>query len=483
MAIFIIFNPNHQTMELQELCWNKEPLKLETIQLLNPDLAPKIMECFTFSIKFFLASLVIDLHDLIVKKNKYMKRIPLFLTCFLLAVNVYCQNKKPARILPGAERMDVYLPLLKGKRVGIFANQTSMVGNTHLVDTLRKSGIDIKVIFGPEHGFRGTADAGEKVGNYVDEKTGIPVVSLYGSKRKPAAEDVKDVDVLVFDIQDVGVRFYTFISSMQEFMEAAIEHNKPILLLDRPNPNGHYVDGPVLDKKYKSFVGMQSIPIVYGMTIGEYAKLLIGEEWVTGDAKELLHQQYQYNFKLTVINCINYSHKTKYILPVRPSPNLPNIQSIYLYPSTCFFEGTVLSEGRGTNKQFQVFGHPSLPHNLYSFTPNPNEGAKNSKLYGQLCYGWDLSGTPEEVLKKVDNKIQLKWLMEAYKLFPEKEKFFILPKSSKMEESFFNKLAGNNELWQQIRDGKSEAEIRASWEPALSEFRKLRKKYLLYEDF
>ena len=416
------------------------------------------------------------------------------------------------RIMPGAERLDIYLPLLKGKRVGIFANQTSLVGNTHLVDTLRKLGVDIKVIFGPEHGFRGTADAGEKIGNYVDDKTGIPVVSLYGSKRKPSAEDVKEVDVLIFDIQDVGVRFYTFISSLEQFMEAAIELKKPLMVLDRPNPNGHYVDGPVLDRKYKSFVGMQPVPVVYGMTIGEYTQMLV-QEFFTNLSFSIGYGNEMYNIdsrsgtkdanllpenrvfrtsgknptkdslKITIIRCANYSHKSKYILPVRPSPNLPNIQSIYLYPSTCLFEGTVLSEGRGTNKQFQVFGHPSLPKNLYSFTPNPNEGAKNSKLYGQLCYGWDLSGTPEEVSKKVNNKVQLKWLMEAYRLFPEKDKFFILPKSGKMEESFFNKLAGNNELWQQIRDGKSEADIRASWEPALGEFKKMRKKYLLYEDF
>jgi uncharacterized protein YbbC (DUF1343 family) len=391
-------------------------------------------------------------------------------------------SKNESRVIPGAERLNVYLPLIKGKRLGIFANQTSTVGNTHLVDTLRKAGVDIKVIFGPEHGFRGTADAGEKVGNYTDEKTGIPVVSLYGSKRKPSAEDVKDVDVLVFDIQDVGVRFYTYISSLEHFMEAAIELNKPLIVLDRPNPNGHYVDGPVLDKKYRSFIGMQAIPVVYGMTIGEYARMILGEKWLSANSMALLKKNPASKFKLTVVNCANYTHKSQYILPVRPSPNLPNIQSIYLYPSTCFFEGTVLSEGRGTDKPFQVFGHPSLPNTLYSFTPNPNEGAKNSKLYGQLCYGWDLSGSIEEVRKKVDNKLQLKWLIEAYKLFPEKDKFFILPKSGKMEESFFNKLAGNNELWQQIRDGKSEAEIRKSWEPALSTFKKIRKKYLLYAD-
>jgi uncharacterized protein YbbC (DUF1343 family) len=365
-----------------------------------------------------------------------------------------------------------------------------MVGNTHLVDTLRKLGVDINVIFGPEHGFRGTADAGEKIGNYVDEKTGIPVVSLYGAKRRPSPEDVKDVDILIFDIQDVGVRFYTYISSLEEFMEAAFEMGKPLMILDRPNPNGFYVDGPVLDKKYQSFIGRQAVPVVYGMTLAEYAMMIAGEKWLS----EKANTRYDYYskhaqnsadtpFHFQVIKNGNYTHKSKYVLPVKPSPNLPNIQSIYLYPSTCFFEGTVLSEGRGTDKQFQVFGHPSLPKNLYSFTPNPNEGAKSSKLYGQLCYGWDLSGTPEDVLKKTGNKIQLKWLMEAYRLFPEKDKFFILPKSGKMEESFFNKLAGNNDLWQQVRDGKSEEEIRKSWEPKLEEFKKIRKKYLLYPDF
>jgi uncharacterized protein YbbC (DUF1343 family) len=393
------------------------------------------------------------------------------------------------KIQAGADRINVYLPLIKGRTVGIFANQTSMVGNTHLVDTLRNLGIDIKVIFGPEHGFRGTADAGEKVGNYIDEKTGIPVVSLYGSKRRPSAEDVKDVDLLIFDIQDVGVRFYTFISSLEEFMEEAFELGKPLMILDRPNPNGFYVDGPVLDLQFRSFVGRQPIPIVYGMTIAEYAFMIAGEKWLSEKAN-LKYDYYRTAqnspdtpFHFQVIKCKGYDHKTKYVLPVKPSPNLPNIQSIYLYPSTCFFEGTVLSEGRGTNKQFQVFGHPSLPKNLYSFTPNPNEGAKSSKLYGQVCYGWDLSGTPEEVLSRVDTKVQLKWLMEAYKLFPEKEKFFLLPKSGKMEESFITKLAGNNELWEQIKDGKSEKEIREGWEPKLNEFKKIRKKYLLYDDF
>ena len=391
-------------------------------------------------------------------------------------------SKTEPRILAGAERINVYLPLIKGKRIGIFANQTSMVGNTHLVDTLRKLGVDIKLIFGPEHGFRGNADAGETVGTYIDSKTGIPVISLYGAKRKPTAEDLKAVDVLIFDIQDVGVRFYTFISSLQDFMEAAFENSKPLMILDRPNPNGFYVDGPVLDPKFKSFIGMQPIPIVYGMTIAEYAFMIAGEKWLSQKANE------KYNYYLTaenspdtafhfqVIKCGNYTHNSKYVLPVRPSPNLPEMQSIYLYPSTCFFEGTVLSEGRGTSKPFQVFGDPSLPKTLYSFTPQPNEGAKSSKHYGKICYGWNLSGTTEEVLNKIDNKIQLKWLLEAYRLFPNKDSFFL-------KNNFINILAGNDIFIQQVKVGKSEDEIKKSWEPALGEFKKIRKKYLLYEDF
>jgi uncharacterized protein YbbC (DUF1343 family) len=420
-------------------------------------------------------------------------------------------------VITGAERIRKYLPFIKGKRVGIFANQTSMIGNKHLVDTLSKLGIDIKVIFGPEHGFRGTADAGEKIDNTIDAKTGIPVVSLYGTKRKATAADMKDVDVLIFDIQDVGVRFYTFISSLEEFIETALEFNKPLIILDRPNPNGHYVDGPVLDMKYKSFVGMQPVPVVYGMTVAEYAEMILNEPKIGAfkNYQKYMHKDsmpvvsitdptkvlyyvinngfYSYEFEyqdirldqfgIIAIRCINYDHKSKYVLPIKPSPNLPNIQSIYLYPSTCLFEGTALSEGRGTNKPFQVFGHPALPKTLFSFTPNPNEGAKSSKHYGKVCYGWDLSGTPEDVLKKVDNRIQLKWLIEAYKLFPQKDSFFLLPKSGNMEQSFFVKLSGNNELWQQIKAGKSEEEIRKSWEPKLNEFKKIRKKYLLYEDF
>lgn len=440
--------------------------------------------------------------------------------CLSLLMSPIVQDAN-AQIIPGAERLDRYLTLLEGKRVGIFANQTSMVGDTHLVDTLLSLGIKITVIFGPEHGFRGKADAGEKVGNSVDEKTGVPVISLYGAKRRPDEKDLEEVDVLLFDIQDVGVRFYTFISSLEEYIISAIEFKKPLILLDRPNPNGHYVDGPVLDTRYRSFIGRQPIPIVYGMTVGEYARMLLGEKWIPiekysqrseqsptalsavaalttensvsdeqgenslflddREAKELKLRDDA--FQLLVITCAQYDHNARYILPVKPSPNLPNIQSIYLYPFTCFFEGTVFSEGRGTDKPFQVFGHPDLPKTLYAFTPNPNEGAKNSKLYGKKCHGWDLSGTPEQVSKLVNNRVQLKWLIQAYQLFPKKDSFFLVPKSGKMEESFFTKLAGNNDLWQQIKKGMTEEQIRATWQPKLNEFKAIRKKYLLYKDF
>lgn len=416
----------------------------------------------------------------------FMKNVMLVLMSLWLASCAAQQSSSTTpgaqEILTGAERMDIYLPYLKGKRVGIFANQTSVVGRTHLIDTLRKSGVTIKVIFGPEHGFRGTADAGEKVGNYIDEKTGIPVVSLYGSKRKPNSNDLKDVDILVFDLQDVGCRFYTYINSMQDFLETALENHKPLLLLDRPNPNGFYVDGPVLDLKFKSGVGQQPIPIVYGMTMGEYASMLLGEKWLSAKANEIntynisTRPTVDIPFHFMVIKCLNYTHKSKYSLPVRPSPNLPDMQSVYLYPSTCLFEGTVLSEGRGTNKPFQVFGHPLYPKNLYSFIPKPNEGAKSSKHYYETCYGWNLSGNIEKVLKEVNNQVQLKWLMEAYKLFPGKDTFFLKTNS-------FNRLAGNDILMQQIKDGKSEAEIRKSWNPGLNAFKTIRKKYLLYEDF
>lgn len=411
-----------------------------------------------------------------------MKLFSIFTHLFLIVATASCAQTSTKlnastpvvnNIRPAAERMDQYLPLLEGKRVAVFANHTSVVGSTNLVDTLVKRGVNITVIFGPEHGFRGTADAGEKIDNMTDPATGIPVVSLYGKKRKPSSDDLKNTDVMLFDIQDVGVRFYTYISSLEEYMESAIDNNKSIIILDRPNPNGFYIDGPVLDPKFKSFVGMQPIPIVYGMTIGEYAKMLVGENWLSPEKKS---SNTPGSVNLTVVPCDNYTHKSKYILPVKPSPNLPDIQSIYLYPSTCFFEGSVLSEGRGTDHPFQLFGHPSLPKNLASFTPRSKEGAKNPKLLNQQCYGWDLRGTPDETLRKVNNQVQLKWLINAYKLFPLKDSFFL-------KNNFINLLAGTDILVKQIKEGKSEAEIRKSWEPGLTNFKKIRKKYLLYEDF
>ena len=381
-----------------------------------------------------------------------------------------------APILPGAAQMDLYLPLLKGRSVAVFANQTSTVGSTHLVDTLLKRGIRIIKIFSPEHGFRGDADAGEHVNSQKDPGTGIPIISLYGSKNKPSAADLEDVDVLVFDIQDAGVRFYTYISSLQKYIESAVSNRRLLLVLDRPNPNASYVDGPVLQPPFKSFVGMQPIPVVYGMTIGEYARLLVGENWLDSvrvPEVDTINADGHF-FRLTVIPCKNYTHKSKYILPVPPSPNLPNMQSIYLYPSLCFFEGTAISLGRGTDKPFQQFGHPSFPKDLYSFTPLSVAGARNPPLLNQLCYGYDLSEIA--VAKETGEQLSLKWLINAYRLFPDKDHFFI------GGGKFFNKLAGNDQLQQQIKEGKTEAEIRKSWEPALGNFKRIRKKYLLYAD-
>jgi uncharacterized protein YbbC (DUF1343 family) len=392
-------------------------------------------------------------------------------------------------IKPAAYRTDVYLPLLKGKRVGIFANHTATIGERHLVDTLFTLGVKITKAFGPEHGFRGEADAGEKIDNYTDPYTGVPVISLYGKKRKPSAEDLADVDILVFDIQDVGTRFYTYISSLQEFMDAAFEFGKPLMILDRPNPNGFYIDGPILDTAYKSFVGMQPVPIVYGMTMGEYAMMLAGEKRLSPAANERYEYYKRANnsrdtlFHFQIIKNENYDHTSKYVLPVKPSPNLPDMASIYWYASTCFFEGTVFSEGRGTNHPFAIFGHPFLPKNMYAFTPTSRDGAKEPKLKDRQCYGWNLYGTNDEILKKLDGKIQLKYILEAYKLFPDKENFFIKPKTDKPTDYFFNKLAGSDALMNQIKSGKTEKEIRESWSPGLEAFKKIRKKYLLYRDF
>jgi uncharacterized protein YbbC (DUF1343 family) len=408
----------------------------------------------------------------------YMKRMASVLLIIALSYNLlHAQN----RIITGAERLEIYVPLLKGKTVAVFANQTSMVGNSHLVDTLIKSGVNIKKIFAAEHGFRGQANAGEQVENTIDSHTALPVISLYGDHKKPTAEELKDIDIMIFDVQDVGVRFYTFINSLQYYMEAALENGKPLIILDRPNPNGFYIDGPVLDPKLKSFIGLQPIPIVYGMTIGEYALMIAGEKWLSEAANKRYHHYLNMRrtndspFHLIVIKCLHYEHKDKYELPVKPSPNLPEMQSIYLYPSICLFEGTVISEGRGTEKPFQIFGHPSLPDTLYKFIPESNQAAKEPKLKNKVCYGWNLSGPVEEVLKLTDNKLQLRWLIKAYQLFPDKENFFL-------KNNYFNQLAGNEILMQQIRDNKSEQEIRNSWEPDLKHFKKIRKKYLLYKD-
>lgn len=380
----------------------------------------------------------------------------------------------PAKPVPGAERLDLYLPLLKNKGVAVFANHTSRVGNTNIVDTLMKLGVDIKVVFGPEHGFRGDVERGQKVGNYTDERTGIPVVSLYGGKRAPTEADLKGVDIMLFDIQDVGARFYTYISSLEEYINSAMAFGKMLVVLDRPNPNGFYIDGPVLQPTYRSFIGMQPIPVVYGMTMGEYAKMLVGEKWVNKGKPG------RYAFVLRVIPCANYTHASVYHLPVAPSPNLPDMASIYAYPSTCFFEGTVISEGRGTDKPFVLFGHPDLPDTLTSFTPTRKFGAAAPKHMNKTCYGWEWEGTADEIRASTRGRLQLKWLLQAYRFYPEKDSFFNATKSAKGTTYFFNSLAGNKELMEQIRQGKSEEAIRQSWQPALTKFKAIRKKYLLY---
>ncbi|PZP42488.1 MAG: DUF1343 domain-containing protein [Pseudopedobacter saltans] len=381
--------------------------------------------------------------------------------------------KKALKTKPGAYQLKEYLPLLEGKKVAIYANQTTVIGQKHLVDSLKSLGINIVKIFGPEHGFRGTADAGEHVDTYIDKETGIKVVSLYGAKSTPSAEDLADVDVTVFDLQDVGMRFFTYILSLQHFLEGSIDNRKPVILLDRPNPNGFYVDGPVLDMQFKSGVGPQPIPVVHGMTMGEYAQLLIGEHWLKTNVNYTPE-----TVGLTIIKCKKYDHRYLYQLPVPPSPNLKDMAAIYWYASTCFFEGTNLSEGRGTDHPFTVFGHPDLPHNLFSFVPTSRPGAKSSKLYDKTCYGWDVTNIAPP------SQIDLSWLIKAHELFPQKDSFFLKPTdTSKIENWFFNRLAGNATLMQQIKSGITEIQIRESWNNELVKFKQKRKKYLLYKDF
>lgn len=413
----------------------------------------------------------------------FIKSLFVLMCAICIQANCSAQKKKDDRIICGDERISEYLPMLKGKKVAFLVNNTAVIGHTFLVDTLKKLGVIIKVIFGPEHGFRGVAPDGAKIDNSIDPTTGAPVISLYGKKNKPTSEDLKDVDFMVYDVQDVGTRFYTFISSMQYFMEAALENNIPFLILDRPNPNGFYVDGPVLEPKFKSFVGLQPVPVVYGMTIGEYAQMILMQGWLSPEANNAYNKLKSIRFapgakyfQLNIIPCANYTHKSKYIPPIPPSPNLPSIQSIYWYASHCFFEGTVITEGRGTDMPFAIIGHPSFPKTMFKFTPHGNAGAPNPKYKDQVCYGWNLKGTPEEVLKMIDARIQLKYFLEAYRLFSEKDSFF-------HKNNGINRLAGTDEFMQQVKAGKTEDEIRKSWQPKLEEFKKIRKNYLLYADF
>ena len=365
--------------------------------------------------------------------------------------------KYEKKIILGADNSVKYLPILKNKKVGVVTNQTGILSTgTHLVDFLLEQKVQVTKIFAPEHGFRGTADAGEHVANGKDSKTDLPIISLYGNNKKPKPEQLAGIDIMIFDIQDVGARFYTYISTLHYVMEACAEQNIPLLVLDRPNPNIDIVDGPILEEEFKSFVGMHKIPVLHGMTIGEYAKMINGEKWLTNAIQ----------CKLTVIPCENYTRNMSYSLPVKPSPNLPNDQAINLYASLCFFEGTNVSVGRGTEKQFQVYGSPYLTKNDFNFIPKPNEGAKDPLYNGKECFGENLSQ-----IKKV-NCLELKWLIKAYNETDDKSKFF---------NSFFTKLAGTKKLQHQIESGISEKEIRASWQEGLEQFEKMRKQYLIYK--
>lgn len=367
-----------------------------------------------------------------------------------------------APILTGAQYTSAYLPLLQKKNVAVVANQTSVIYKntpaatyTHLVDSLLSLKIKVTKVFSPEHGFRGKADAGAHVDDGVDTKTGLPILSLHGKSKKPSSKQLENVDVVVFDIQDVGVRFYTYISTLHYVMEACAEANIPVIVLDRPNPNGHYIDGPVLEPKHASFVGKHPVPVVYGMTIGEYGKMINGEQWLKNKIQ----------CELTVIPLQHYTHDRSYSLPIRPSPNLPNDLSINLYPSLGFFEGTTINAGRGTQFQFQIYGAPFFPKRTFSYTPKANAGAKYPKHKGKLCYGKDLRNTSRL------NRLDLQWLTDAYQQTPKGQKFF---------GKTFTIHAGTTKLQQQLEQGVSQKAITASWQRGLQQFRKTRKKYLIY---
>ena len=365
------------------------------------------------------------------------------------------------RIETGAEQTGRYLPLLEGRRVGIMTNHTGTVGRTHLVDTLRSLGVDIRVVFAPEHGFRGQADAGESVASYRDRKTGIDVVSVYGSTKRPPDSIMQRLDVLLFDIQDVGLRYYTYLSSMHYLMEACAANGKRLIVLDRPNPNGFYVDGPVLEAKHRSFVGMHPIPVVHGMTLGELARMIDGEGWLRDGLR----------CKLTVIPCRGYTHRSRYRLPTAPSPNLPNMRAVYLYPSLCFFEGTPISLGRGTDFPFQAYGHPELQGD-FSFTPRSNAGAKNPPLKDKLCHGVDLRASPSDE-RIWERGVDLGYVIDCYRQLNLGEKFFT---------PMFDRLTGTDYVRLMILQGAGADRIKARWADDVERFKQTRKPYLLYEE-
>lgn len=390
----------------------------------------------------------------------------LFLTSFCTDKQAAFADKHPeasySQVIPGAERMRLYIPQIEGKNIAVVVNQTSIVNGRHLIDTLLSFDTHIKKIFAPEHGFRGKADAGKHVKDGVDSKTNIPIKSLYGKNKKPSAKDLEGIDVVIFDIQDVGVRFYTYISTMTYVMERCAELGIPVIVLDRPNPNGHYVDGPVLKSGYESFIGLHQVPVVYGMTIGEYAKMVNGENWLKDGLK----------CDLTVIECSQYTHEWVGELPIKPSPNLPNIESILLYPSLCFFEGTVVSVGRGTPKPFQHAGHNEYPLQDYSFVPKSGPGSKYPKLENKTCYGLDFSAFNTDYIK-AQRGLNLNYLLDFYNKLDKKSDFFL-------KNKFIDKLAGGDDLRKQILAGKTAEEIKASWSDDLEEFKKIRAKYLMY---
>ena len=394
-----------------------------------------------------------------------MKLFKLALAAITLLFAASTIQAQSPEVVMGAARTDTYVPLLKGKRIALLSNMTGMVGNKHTLDIMIENGLDVTTIFSPEHGFRGTADAGEKVSSSVDSKTGIPIASLYdGKSKRPSKETMSKFDVIVVDIQDVGLRFYTYYITMVRLMEAAAQYDKEFVVMDRPNPNGMYIDGPMLDMKHRSGVGRLPIPVVHGLTMGEIALMANGEGWLD-DSLKVKH--------LTVVKCLNYTHQTRYRLPIAPSPNLPNMTSIYLYPSTCLFEGTSASLGRGTDKPFQVYGHPAMKGKGYTFSSTPKRvhGAKNPPQWGNKCYGRDLSKlSDEEIIAKGMN---LEYVIDAYRGCGLGDKFFT---------SFFELLTGDDSVRQMIEAGKSNEEIKATWAPGLKKFEQLRRRYLIYAE-